>query len=103
MCKREVNTIAITHTFTNPETGISLTTPDRGVDRVTVKQDGSFTVFSVGLFGRFVVKGEGLEALRVGAILFTFDAQGNLVQTTFVGGKFDILRTAICELLAPQQ
>ncbi len=75
----DMQRVRLKRTFTNTVTGTSITTPDVGIDKITMHKDGSSTVMTIGLLGHFPVPGEGLVAVNVGVIRLTFDADGNLV------------------------
>ena len=67
----EITNFALTVTFTNPANGMASTTPTVNTDIVTFQQDGSATLATVGLFGHFIIKGQGEVAAAVGKIVFT--------------------------------
>ena len=98
--RMEIDTFALTESYTNPANGISVSTRDVGPDIITFQQDGSFTVATIGLVSHIVVKGQGETAARVGKIVATFDADGNLTGIAFEAGKHDDLLPAICAALA---
>ena len=52
-------------------------------------------VATIGLVGHVTVKGQGEIAAMVGRIVFTFDAEGNLIGTSFEAGKHEELLPAI--------
>jgi len=98
--RMEIDTFALTESYTNPANGISVSTRDVGPDIITFQQDGSFTVATIGLVSHIVVKGQGETAARVGKIVATFDADGNFIGIAFEAGKHDDLLPAICAALA---
>lgn len=69
----ELVRFSLRHTYSNSETGESLSTPDAGIDKVTVNDDGSGTVAVIGIVGRIVVPGEGLVFAHLGRIVFDLD------------------------------
>jgi hypothetical protein len=98
--KTEIDTFALTESFTNPDNGMSFSTQSVGPDIISFKNDGSVTVASIGIISHVVLKGQGEIAARVGKIVFTFDASGNFTGTSFEAGKHDELLPAICAALA---
>ena len=78
-----------TVTFTNLDTGESLTTPSPAVELLTLHPDGSATVTVVGLQGRLAVPGVGIVAQDVGRIVFFFEGpEDEEPDILFVAGKF---------------
>jgi hypothetical protein len=59
-------------TFTNPETGKSITTPSPAVEHVTINPDGSAVVAITGLQGHLVVGGGPPLAADVGRLVLFF-------------------------------
>jgi hypothetical protein len=98
--RMEIDTFALTETYTNPANGMSLSSADAGPDIITFQQDGSATMASIGLISHIVVKGLGEIAAQVGKIVFTLDANGNITGVVFEAGKHDDLLPAICAALA---
>ena len=98
--RTEIDTFALKESFTNPANGMSFSTPDVGPDIITFHKDGSMTVATIGLVSHVVLKGQGETAARVGKIVATFDAEGNLIGIAFEAGKHDDLLPAICAALA---
>ena len=96
----QVNTFAFTESFTNPVNGMSITTRNVGPDKITFNEDGTVTVATIGLLSHVIVKGQGETAALVGKIVFTFDAEGNLIGTSFEAGKHEDLLPAICAALS---
>ena len=68
--KMEIVRFSLRHTFTNSETGASLFSPDVGIDKITVNQDGSVTIAVIGIVSRIIVPGEGLVFAHLGRIVF---------------------------------
>ena len=98
-----LNNFALKHTWTNPDTGESLTFPDVGVDHFTIRRDGSAIAATIGIVARVVVPGEGIVAGEIGRVGFFFtdpDDQNPDVTLSGIhdGGAVD---QAICEALAP--
>jgi hypothetical protein len=98
--KTEIDTFALTESFTNPDNGMSFSTQDVGPNIISFKSDGSFTVATIGLVSHVVLKGQGEIAASVGKIVVTFDASGNMTGIAFEAGKHDELLPAICAALA---
>ena len=73
------------HTYSNSETGASLTSQDVGIDKITMNQDGSGTVAVIGIVARIVVPGEGLVFAHLGRIVFDLET-GEVV---FEAGRHD--------------
>jgi hypothetical protein len=101
----EIDNSALAVTWTNPANGMAITSRDASTDIVTFQQDGSATLVTVGLFGHFIVKGQGEVAAAVGKIVFTLDPEGNIIATTFEAGKHpaggvDELNSVLCSILA---
>jgi hypothetical protein len=71
---RSLSTFRLKHTFTNPLTGASLRTPDVGIDKLTVHEDGGATLMIIGIVGRVVVPGQGLVAGQIGQLRLFFDS-----------------------------
>jgi hypothetical protein len=84
---------AVTLTFTNLNTGVSVWTPSVNMIEETANPDGTGTKTLRGLLDHIIVPGEGLVEADVGRIdyLFTFDDQGNIMseQTVFTAGRQD--------------
>jgi hypothetical protein len=98
--RAEIDTFALTETFTNPDNGMSFSTKDVGPNIISFKFDGSVTVATIGLVSHVVLKGQGEIAASVGKIVVTFDASGNFTGIAFEAGKHDVLLPAICAALA---
>lgn len=81
----ELARFRLRHTFINSETGESLRTPDAGIDKITVNEDGSGTVAVVGTVGRLVLPGEGLVFAHLGKIVYDLET-GSLL---FEAGRHD--------------
>ena len=81
----EIAHFKLQHTFTNLETGASLSSPDVGINRVTISQDDSFRLAEIGIVYRLVVPGEGLIFALIGQTIFNLDT-GEVV---FEAGQHD--------------
>jgi hypothetical protein len=82
--RRLVSNPSLVTTFSNPLSGTSFSSPDRGMDRVTFNPDGTMTVFGTGIHLR--VKG---EIQQIGLWILTFDeATGELLSAEY-HGNFD--------------
>jgi hypothetical protein len=85
-------------TFTNSETGATLSSPDIGIDTTTISQDGSTIVASMAFATRVVVPGEGLVYAHIGKIVFN----ENTGEVLFEAGQHDDganLLPALCSAL----
>ena len=105
---REVATIALRRTATNPETGESMWTPDVGVDIFRPEEDGSGTLMVMGLVTRLVVPGEGLVFADIGKVTLFFDSPTDTEpDVLFEAGRHDenengaVVDAILCEALAP--
>ena len=96
----EIDNFALKESFTNPANGMSISTPNVGAGIITFHKDGSFTLADIGLLSHIVLKGQGEIAAKVGRIVVTFDADGNVTGIAFEAGKHDALLPAICTVLA---
>jgi hypothetical protein len=98
-----INNFSLKITYTNPETGETLTYPIVGPDIVTLHEDGSATIASIGIITRVGVPGGGLVAAQIGNIVFFFtDPADEEPDVIFLAGPHggDEL-AAVCEALAP--
>jgi hypothetical protein len=99
-----LNTIALTHTFTNPDTGESLTSPDVGADLFMIRPDGSGILAILGIVARVVVPGEGMVAAEIGRVELVFTDPNDTEPDVTVSGihsGFDAVEEALCAALAP--
>src|SRR5215207_10412042 len=89
-------------TFTNPETGKSITTPSPGVEHVTINPDGSFVVTLTGLGGHLIVGGGPPLASDVGRIVFFFSGpEDEVPDILFQAGQFNMGPfPQLCDVLA---
>jgi hypothetical protein len=86
-------------TYTNPLTGNSVTSPDRGLDKITFNEDGTITIHGTGIHFRH--KG---QFYAIGLWVLTIDgATGELLSAgyhgNFDGGVEDIV-PYLCSQLA---
>ena len=81
----QVVRVHLRHTLSNSETGVSLTTPDVGIDKVTVHKDGSTTVAIIGVVARIVIPGQGLVFARIGRVVI----DDNTGEAIFEAGQQD--------------
>ena len=82
--RRRVSNPSLVTTYSNPLTGKSFSSPDRGMDRITFNPDGTVTVFGTGIHLR--VKG---EIVQIGLWILTIDeASGELLAAEY-HGNFD--------------
>lgn len=83
----EIVRFRLRHTYSNSVTGTSLSTPDVGIDKVTIDDEGSGTVAVIGIVARIVVPGEGLVFAHLGRIVFDL----NTGEALFVAGPHEDL------------
>jgi hypothetical protein len=81
----QVVRVHLRHTLSNSETGVSLTTPDVGIDKITVHKDGSTTVAIIGVVARIVIPGQGLVFARIGRVVI----DANTGESIFEAGQQD--------------
>ena len=102
---REVTSVSLTRTATNPETEESVSTPDVGVDLLRVEEDGSATLMIAGLVTRFVLPGEGLVFADIGLLKLFFDSPTDTEPDVVLeAGKHQDpsqIDALLCEALAP--
>ncbi len=65
-----ITRVHVLHTYSNSETGASLSSPDVGIDKLDFNLDRSHTVAVVGLLTRLVVPGMGLIFIAVGRLVY---------------------------------
>ena len=94
----EINRFSLRHTLTNSETGASLFSPDVGIDKLTIHQDGSATLAVIGLVSRIVVPGEGLVFAHLGRIVFDADT-GEVLSVAGPHDDFADLFPLLCAAL----
>ena len=98
-----LDNFALKHTWTNPDTGESLTFPDVGVDQ-SIRRDGSAIFATVGIVALVRVPGEGIVAGEIGRVELFFtdpDDQDPDVTLSGIHDGFGRVEQAICEALAP--
>jgi hypothetical protein len=97
----QISRYSLHETYTNSETGQSISTPDVGIDKITFNTDGSSTLVIVGLIGRIVVPREGLVAASAGrAVLYFSDPADIEPDVVFEAGPSDDVVGALCTALA---
>ena len=94
----EIVRFSLRHTYTNSVTGASLSSPDVGIDKLTVNDDGSGTVAVIGIVGRITVPGEGLVFAHLGRIVFDFNT-GEVVLVAGPHEDFNELLPILCSAL----
>ena len=89
-------------TFTNPETGKSISTVSPAVEHVTINPDGSFVVTLTGLGGHLIVGGGPPLASDVGRIVFLFSGpEDEEPDILFQAGQFNMGPfPQLCDVLA---
>jgi hypothetical protein len=93
-----INRIRLRDTFTNSVTGESLSSPDVGIDRFTISQDGSETRASIGLLRHIVVPSEGITFPAMGKIVFNLTT-GEVEFVAGPHGDFEEFLPALCSAL----
>jgi len=95
--------VALKFTWSNPDTGESLTYPGTGVDHLTIFSDGSATLVHIGILSRIVVPGEGIVAGEIGRVELFFTSPTDMDADITVSGiqKADAIEDALCAALAP--
>ena len=100
---REIANFNLKTTYTNPATGDTLTSISAGPDKLTVNEDGSATIASIGIIARIVAPGKGLLAVQVGTIhLFFTGPDDEEPDVTFEAGPHDEdadVTEALCQAL----
>ena len=94
----EIARFSLRHTYTNSETGTSLFSPDVGIDKTVINEDGSGTTAVIGIVARIVVPGEGPVFRHLGRIVFDV----NTGEVVFEAGQHDDfagLLPALCSAL----
>jgi hypothetical protein len=85
-----MNARHFTITFTNPETGKSITSTRGYVEQFVQYKDGSYRTMSAGLVVKLVMPGVGLVAANVGTVRVHFDASGEPIpDSTLLAGIHD--------------
>jgi hypothetical protein len=101
--RREIDSFHEQITFTNLNTGKSVTSPSVGPGIVYFNADGSVTLVSSGIFIRIVVPKQGAVIRQIGHTVLLFppgqfpDGQPELL---FAAGPEDALFPALCDLLS---
>jgi hypothetical protein len=94
----QIARFSLRHTYTNSETGASLFSPDVGIDKTVINEDGSGTTAVIGIVARIVVPGEGTVFRHLGRIVFDI----NTGEVVFEAGQHDDfadLLPALCSAL----
>ena len=99
---REISNYNLKFTYTNPASGATVTSRSVGPDILRINQDGSATLFSIGLLARIITPGEGLLAVQVGRLGLFFTDPGDVdPDLTFEAGPHDTdVDAAICQALS---
>ena len=94
----EIARFRLRHTLTNSVTGKSLFSPDVGIDKFTISQDGSETIAVIGIVRRIVVPGEGITFAAIGNIVFNLTT-GEVELVAGPHDDFAELLPALCSAL----
>jgi hypothetical protein len=97
----QISRYSLRETYTNSETGESVSTPDVGIDKLTINPDGSATLVVIGLLNRIVIPGEGLIVANAGRLVFFFTGPNEEPDVVFEAGPSGDLLPALCTVLAP--
>lgn len=89
----------LTYTFTNVETGESVTSRSPDPEHYTWNADGSFILTVTGLVLHWLVPGQGVAG-QAGRFTITVDPDGNVSESEPVG-QADDYHAALCQILAP--
>jgi hypothetical protein len=89
----------MTYTFSNAETGESVTSRSPDPEHLTWDADGGGTLRVTGLVLHWLVPGDGVVG-QAGAFTVSWDGEGNETETEPVGLHEDY-HAALCEILAP--
>lgn len=81
----ELARFSLRHTYSNSETGASLSSQDVGIDKITFNQDGSGTVAVIGIVARIVIPGQGLVFAHLGRIVLDLETG----EVLFEAGRHD--------------
>jgi hypothetical protein len=89
-------------TFSNPETGKSITTPSPAVEHLTINPDGSVVITITGLQGHLIVRGGPPLAADVGRLVLFFSGpQDEEPDILFQAGQFNFGPfPQLCDVLA---
>ena len=94
----EIARFSLRHTFTNSETGAALSSPDVGIDKTVVNEDGSGTTAVIGIVSQIIVPGEGPVFRHLGRLVIDL----NTDEVVFEAGQHDDfagLLPALCSAL----
>jgi hypothetical protein len=97
--KRQLNVFHQQATYTNLDTGASVSSPVIGPDITYFEQDGSTRVAVIGIINRIVIPGQGAVVLEAGRIVIFFPAGGGEPEVIFESGPTRFLFPVLCELL----
>lgn len=90
---------AFTNTWTNLDTGTTVTSAHPIVAHSRYAPDGSSTVVVTGVEWHVNSPGKGVVVLDTGRRVWTFDADGNFVDELFFAGQEDPLVPGLCQAL----
>ncbi len=97
----QIQRYRLRETYTNAETGKAVFTPNVGINKTTVREDGSVTVVEIGLVNRIVVPGEGRIVANAGRLVLFYssldDPDPDIIFESGPGGE---LLPALCTALA---
>ena len=82
--RRDVENPSFVTTYTNPRTGNSVTSPDRGLDKITFNEDGTITIHGTGIHFRH--KG---QFYAIGLWVLTLDGATRELLSAEYHGNFD--------------
>ena len=82
--RRDVENPSFVTTYTNPLTGRSVTSPDRGLDKITFNEDGTITIHGTGIHFRH--KG---QFYAIGLWVLTLDGATRELLSAEYHGNFD--------------
>jgi hypothetical protein len=91
---------SFTNTWTNLNTGATVTSPRPLVAHTRVAPDGSSTVAVTGLEFLVTKPGAGTLSITAGRRVWTFDEAGNFLDEIFHAGQEESLLPGLCEALA---
>jgi hypothetical protein len=90
---------SFTNTWTNLNTGTSVTSTHPIVGHTRYAADGSSTVVVTGVEWHVNSPGDGIVVHDTGRRVWEFDADGNFVEEVFFAGKEDPLLPGLCQAL----
>jgi hypothetical protein len=99
---RTLENFAVKHTWTNLDTGESLSSPDVGANHLIIRESkGGATLYIVGILVRVVVPGQGLVAGELGLETLFFTGPDDPDPDITIHGMHDDVLEALCTALAP--